>query len=403
MGAIKEMIARVGMDGSGFEIGAKKVESAAARMSHTVNHHIKGMVIGFVGVAALEQLSHKTIEYGAHIADMANRLGIGTEALQEFGFAAQQNGSSLDAMATFIEKVSVARDKALGGDKKSKESLARLGISDDDLKTVRNEGLVKTIGEAIKGGDIQKLIAPLREVGGRGAGELVAAFKKGLAEMGEEARHIGIIINDDTIKKLKLIEDELSVLGRILISDMAPSITYCVDKIYDLVDSLHDLGTFLGSLSGNPKFSISNFIKSLGETPKHPEGMSWWDKLWSTPIKDQSTPALNALSGAIDQAIQDVSQNKSKRPSLTLPPKLTGDFTATHPANIKPEKEDKFTTEKLSVDALTKMGGFVGGAETIMVTIAKDSLKAAKETAANTKAMINKLDNLASDTEELID
>ena len=83
------------------------------------------------------------------------------------------------------------------------QSFKNFGITLDDLKNKRLEDLASQIAQAFKAGDPQKLIADLRDVGGRGAGEMVAAFRSGLKDFMDDAREMGIIIGKDTIDGLR--------------------------------------------------------------------------------------------------------------------------------------------------------------------------------------------------------
>ena len=175
MGFLKSIIGKIELDGSGFRKGSEAVSRSAAHMSSDVAKHIKGLLIG----AGFGILIHKTIESASKLKDMSMRLKESTDVLQEFGYTARQNGAELDDFVGFLEKVNAARDKALGGNKKVEQSFKALGVSMGDLQNERGSGLAKIIGNAVKGGDIQKLITPLREVGGRGAGALVRRLRLG--------------------------------------------------------------------------------------------------------------------------------------------------------------------------------------------------------------------------------
>src|SRR6266478_4678268 len=80
--------------------------SGVSRTLGTLKHHfksfaseIKGMIAGAFTVEAVVEFSKKTIELGAQIADLSERFKISKKSLQEWKYAAEQSGSSLDAVA----------------------------------------------------------------------------------------------------------------------------------------------------------------------------------------------------------------------------------------------------------------------------------------------------------------
>jgi hypothetical protein len=242
--------ASIGLDGSKFAAGLGQIE-------HQVDHlgkHLAGSFGALFGVAAIEQATHKTIEYGAHIYDLSRRLNVSAEDLQKWDYALTQNGSSLEAGAGFFEKLGIARKKALEGGEEQIGYFKELGITLEDLKSKNLQGIAVKIAEAIKEGDPQKLIAALRGVGGKAAGELVAAFKAGLPELFEEAEKLGLIIKDDVTVQLKEAEDEIKNMAKAMRADLAPAVGFVVKHISEMVDLLKigakSFGAYLGAKAG---------------------------------------------------------------------------------------------------------------------------------------------------------
>jgi hypothetical protein len=200
------------MDTTGFELGAKRAKAVAGSIGGQVAGALKSKLIGLVGVAAIEELTRRTIEYGGHIKDVSERLDVATDSLQQFDFAARQNSSSLDSFTGFLEKMNVARSEALSGNEKLIESFKAIGVSLDDLKTKRVDALAKIIGRNISGGDSQKLLPALRDIGGRNAGEAIPTLK-GLDEAAAKAKELGLILGGDVLDKLKRLDDAATAFG----------------------------------------------------------------------------------------------------------------------------------------------------------------------------------------------
>src|SRR5205807_4897573 len=105
-------------------------------------------------------------------------------------------------------------------------SFKKLGVSIEELKGKRLEEIGTTIAEAFKVGDPQRLMADLREVGGRGAGTMVAAFRDGLDELVGEARDKGLIIGESTIDGLREAADRTKAVWQEMIADAAPFVNF---------------------------------------------------------------------------------------------------------------------------------------------------------------------------------
>jgi hypothetical protein len=202
---------------------------------------------GLVGAAALEETFRKTVEYGAHVQDLANRLGISTTAIQQWDYALKQNGGSIDAASKFFEKLAMSRDKALAGKDEMISAFQRLGVSLDQLKGDRLEDIARVIARKFEEGDPQELIGMLRAVGGKGAGEMVATFRAGFDELAKEAT----IIKPEDIAQLKEADDRWKQLMNEMRTSLAPTIAAVAGfalKTIDIARTL--LGAAVGALMG---------------------------------------------------------------------------------------------------------------------------------------------------------
>jgi len=95
-----ELRGSISLDGSGWESGINKV-----------THSLKDLALEAAGIYTITQAITKTVELGEKLIDTSRRIGVSVEALQEFTFAARQNGSSIENLITFIERLNSARIK----------------------------------------------------------------------------------------------------------------------------------------------------------------------------------------------------------------------------------------------------------------------------------------------------
>lgn len=220
------LIAVLGLNGSSFKAGldraVNQADAAGSKIGSSLSQHVGGAIAGVASIAALEQLAHKTLEFAEHVHDLSGRLGISTDAVQAWDYALSLSGSSIDSAAGFFEKLAKARQKALSGNGDSIAAFHKLGVAVEDLKSKRLEDIGLQISEAFQAGDPQKLISDLREVGGRGAGEMVAAFRDGFAELVNSAKSAGVVMDEEIIGRLKETGDKMKTLGREFMVGFAP-------------------------------------------------------------------------------------------------------------------------------------------------------------------------------------
>jgi len=260
--AFMSILARLGLDSSGFQAGVKQAESSAKGLGKSIGSDLKGQLASAFSVAAVVAAGKAVMDYADKIGNMSDRLGISTDELQRFDYAARQSGSSLETFQGVFEKLSVAREEALEGNEKIVESFKRLGVSMDDLKNRRLDELIKIIARTVQAGDAQALLPALRDVGGKGAGELIPTFQAGLDETGSQAP----IISAEDIEAMKQAGDNFSALVQTLQADLAPVVSFVISRLQDLVDFLKLVGRFaaspikaaasiVGSLAGGASFS----------------------------------------------------------------------------------------------------------------------------------------------------
>ena len=244
--AFLSLVARFGMDATGFKAGIKQVESASKGLSRDLNGNLKGAIAGAFGTAAIVAAGKATLDYAGQIADLSERLGVSTDALQEMDFAARLTGTNLETFTGFLEKLSVSREEALQGNDELRDSFARLGVSLEDLRTKRLEDLTRQIGRAVQGGDVQQLMPSLKGVGGRGAGALVPTFRAGLDEAAQQARGAGAIISAEDIAALDEAGDTFSMLFQIIRAQLAPAMIFLGDAAIDAVFGIRAVAAALG-------------------------------------------------------------------------------------------------------------------------------------------------------------
>jgi hypothetical protein len=214
------------LNGSGFQLGMKRAESQAKAFSK----EIKGEFAKAFGTAAIIAYTTNLINFADTLTDVSDRLGVSTKDLQEWAHAAKRSGSSIEAVTAFLEQLNIARKKALDGDSGAMASFNQLGISEDQLRSMTTDQLGRAIGGSVKDGNIQEMIEALRDVGGRGAGSLVATLKA-LEDIGPQAK----IITDEDIENIKEAKAELLDMVAVVAGPFAKVSSFFSSKISDML------------------------------------------------------------------------------------------------------------------------------------------------------------------------
>ena len=204
---------KLGVDGSQFETGMKRVQSTGTSIAKDFKREVGSTLAGMFAVDKVVEYGKKAVDLAGKLTDLSNKLGVSASFLQEMSYAAELGGGSLDDVSSALEKLSIARAKALGGDSGMIDAFAKLGVSAEMLRTARLEDIFAKVGSAFEGGiNPQPLLGALREIAGKGATALIPAMADGLADAAEKARTLGLVMEDEVVGSLDDIGDRVSTM-----------------------------------------------------------------------------------------------------------------------------------------------------------------------------------------------
>lgn len=265
------LIATLGVNISQFQRGLEQASGLAGSHGKSIGsalgERVGSMISGFAtpkaALETIEELGKKAVEYADKVGTLATRLGMSTDAVQQWDNALKLSGSSIDDAVPFFEKLSSARAKALRGNEEMLASFQRLGISVQDLKTMRVEDIALQIGDAFEGKDPQELFADLRQVGGRGAGSLMELFQSGARGALEDAKALGTVLDSDVIAKLKVAGDAWVTMLKQGFTMLATIVEPIVTTVTNLVQLLVDgIARTSAVLDGFRKGGLSGALKA---------------------------------------------------------------------------------------------------------------------------------------------
>lgn len=184
----------------GFATETKKISGTVAGVASSLKGFAATVGVAFTAQAVVGFIGH-VLDAASQIKDLSTQLGISTDAVQGFKFAAEQSGSSLDAVGTAIQKMN---QNLSAGEKGTVAALTKAGLKFDEIRQMRPEDAFLDIADAI-----QKIPDPMLQAEvalrlfGRGAAELLPGIKEGFRSVAEGADKMSA----ETIRDLEAAQD----------------------------------------------------------------------------------------------------------------------------------------------------------------------------------------------------
>lgn len=210
------------MTGVEFQIRAdgKQAEREVNRVTGSIGNiealagRIGGLFAGVFTAGTLTSQISQIVDFGGKIQDASDATGVSAEKLQEWMFAAEQGGASLEDLTTGLKRLKVASVEALQNPK-SDPALAfeRMGVQLRTVKNLKPEQLFELVAAKIgSAGEGAQVTSDMISLLGRNAESLAPAFRSGFQSAADSAKILGTVISNDTIKKLDETGDSIAAL-----------------------------------------------------------------------------------------------------------------------------------------------------------------------------------------------
>ena len=229
------------MDGSRFFSVLNRAGAAVSGFSRSVGTQLAAAF----SVGAVTSLAKKTMDYADSIEEMSQRIGVSTKALQEWGFAAKQNGADAEKLVTFIERLTnAAQDSAnLAG-------FAKLGINPNGMTP---EALFRSVQSQTQGKGAPEIQAMMQGLGLsiKQIGPVMNLLQSDLQEAADAANKFGAVMDDKTVHALAALNDQLSIMGQILLSQFAPALIEAGKLAIAAFARIKGAGGWWGAMTAN--------------------------------------------------------------------------------------------------------------------------------------------------------
>ena len=196
---IRELFAKLGLsvDAASFAV--------ADQMLGAVKSGLGLLVSGAVRAGeGLTEIITKTVETASALNDTSVALGVTTDAIQELGYAAQLNGSSVEGMSDGIRKLSINMQAAASGSEETAQTFRRLGVQITEGGKLRAaDAVLADIADKFKAMPSgARRVAAAVDLFGKSGAALIPTLAEGsgkLAEWRKEARDLGKVLDKETI------------------------------------------------------------------------------------------------------------------------------------------------------------------------------------------------------------
>src|SRR6185436_31019 len=149
----KEAVAKLTALGQEVPQGIQKIADATKGAADQATNW-KSAITSAAGAFGLAFSAGSVIAFGKHvfdtasqIGDLADQIGVSTDAVQGFKFAAEQSGSSLEAVGTAITKMNQHLSE---GDKGTVAALEAAGLEFQKIRSMAPEDAFLAITDAIQ-------------------------------------------------------------------------------------------------------------------------------------------------------------------------------------------------------------------------------------------------------------
>jgi hypothetical protein len=180
--------------------------------------------------------------YGDQVAKMSKRTGLSVESLSALRFVASQTGTEFASLEMAFRKMQRSIYDAGRGLSTQKDALSDLGLAFEDLKDLSPEDQFKLLSDRLgKITDDTKQAALAQMLFGRTGTNLIPMFEagaKGMSQLEEEARSLGLVMSKEDAAAAEEFTDKLDALWKVVQmgvfrvgSALAPVLEKAAEKI----------------------------------------------------------------------------------------------------------------------------------------------------------------------------
>ncbi|MCI4661435.1 MAG: hypothetical protein MRY63_06380 [Neomegalonema sp.] len=276
---------------SGIERRIYKATKLARKSFEMMGKATTGLQAGLgrvalgAGVAAtgITALVSEIFEAAEAVADAATFTGVSVEALQELRFVADQNNMSIEELNDALKTMTNSLGAFKNGGGPAVNALEQLGLSQAVLNGELDKGedaYIAILTQLTKVRDEQIRNQLAAEIFGEAAGSKLRSQLElgidGIAELRQEARDLGIVMNGDLVRRASAVNAEFRKLWQTMRNNLMGAILEMTPEIEDLANSFADvLPDIIGFLRLIPDAirGISDAMSAVGDAYDYGRGV----------------------------------------------------------------------------------------------------------------------------------
>lgn len=225
-----DLAAKITLDSSAYESGIKEAESTGKGFSEKLKSGLgtaakiggaSVVALGTTAVAVGKKLYDEAADvasYGDQIDKMSQKLGLSTDAYQEWDYVLGQAGVEITSMSVGLKTLTNKIDDAKNGSADAQAMFANLGISLEDLNSMSREDIfAATITGFQRMADSTERAALANDLFGRSGQELTPLFNSSIEDtnkLREAAHELGFVMSSEEVKASAAFNDALDTMKR---------------------------------------------------------------------------------------------------------------------------------------------------------------------------------------------
>ena len=266
-------------------------------------------VTGALSAVSLVSQTREALEYADSIDKTADRLGLSTDALQEFRFAADQSGVATRTLDLAIQRFTRRSGEAANGTGEARDAIAELGLElrDSEGQIRRTEDLfsdaIEALGEVDVPAERLRLAFKLFDSEGVAVLQMVENFEA----LRAKALELGVVLDRQTIERAVEAKDELAAMSQIVRAQLTPSLVGLAQAILPVADAFARVSTFAStffdSLRDADAIGEQGLVRQLGIVGATVRRLTdQIDELESLPSRSRRRQVLPGLREELESA-----------------------------------------------------------------------------------------------------
>lgn len=150
--ALLSLVAKLGLDSTGFQQGINKASKQASQFGSS----LKTTLAGAFGAGAMIAFAKGIAETTNRIKDLSEQFGVSTDDVQNIDYAMKQSGLSFEDFAAAMTKMGPARREAALGNEELAATFQKFGVTAEDLQNplLSNKDILMKVADAMRGTNV---------------------------------------------------------------------------------------------------------------------------------------------------------------------------------------------------------------------------------------------------------